>query len=328
MNTLLIAEVGINHNGSVELAHLMVDAAADAGANAVKFQIHIADMEMVGDLSNHVSTGKNLYNIIESCSLSFDEFKSIKSHCDSRGVKFFATPFSLEAVSWLERLGVDLYKIGSGETSDFLLLDKVSRTGKKMLVSTGMSTIEEVTSAVEFLNLREAKFMLMQCTSEYPAAYGSIHLKMLDEYRSRFGCEVGLSDHAPTIYPALAAVAMGASAVEKHFTIDKGLSGPDQSSSINGQELKELAVGICAIEDSMGSSDKRLVASPAVRQLFMHGLTASRDIAVGESFSADNLTSKRPLIGICTSDFEMVFGKTSAKFIKKDVQIEWNDVNI
>lgn len=329
MKTLVVAEVGINHNGSLDLAHKMIDCAADNGANAIKFQVHLPNQEMVANLRDNVTIGKDLFETMSKCKLDQDDFVKLKKHCERRKVKFFATPFSLEAVDLLENIGVDLYKIGSGETNNLLLLNKVSSTGKRMLVSTGMSSYDEIQRTVSFLRERKIKdLILMQCTSQYPAPYQSIHLNTLHRFKSDFGCDVGLSDHAPTIYPAIAAVALGAIVVEKHFTIDKSLPGPDQSSSIDGPEMKELSQAIEIIEQCFGDSCKDVMVSQEVRQLFMHGLTASKYIHQGEIFSGSNITSKRPLIGIPASEFETVFGSRAARDIMSDEQIRWDDVNI
>jgi sialic acid synthase SpsE len=325
MSVRVIAEIGINHNGDINIAHKMIDSAKENGADIVKFQVHIPSQEMVSDLDKHVNIVPNLYSIIERNSLSFDDFVSLKKHADEIGIEFLATPFSLEAVDWLEKIGVNSYKIGSGEISDFMLLDKVLNTKKKILISCGMSLFSEIEETVKFIKKRDGNFVLFHCTSEYPCQFDHVNLSNIVKYRNAFSCDIGFSDHSKGIYAAIASVPLGVSIIEKHFTLDKTMIGPDQSASIEPWELKELKDAINIIESCLKHED--VVANLGdVRQLFMHGITVVRDLNKGHIIEKQDISSKRPLIGIPSSSFKEVIGKKIIKEIKKDSQIKWSDL--
>jgi N,N'-diacetyllegionaminate synthase len=328
MNTKVIAEIGVNHNGDYELSRKMLKSASESGANIVKFQTHIADKEMIGDIGKYATIFPTIYDHIDNLSLSFDEMKNLKTYSDELGVEFLSTPFSVEAVDWLEDIGVNAYKIGSGETDDFLLLERICRTGKLILISTGMSSMEEVNKMVHFLNSMNANFILMQCTSHYPASYDVINLKVLDVYRKEFNCNVGLSDHSPSIYTSLAAVAMGAIVVEKHFTIDKSLPGTDQEGSILPNELKEMVKAIKIVEECMGDGNKNsVIIDENVMKLFKHGIVAKKDLAKGDVIGVEDIASKRPLVGIPSCEYQNVIGKSIKNSILRDSPILFEDIS-
>jgi len=323
MSIKLIAEIGINHNGDVSLAHKMIDSAKESGADIVKFQTHIPSREMVKDLYKYVSVLPNLYQIIESFSLLKSDMIALKSHADDLGIEFMSTPFSVEAVDELEEIGVKRYKIGSGEATNFLLLNKVCNTGKEVLISTGMNTKLEVNDIVDFLRKRRySKFVIMQCTSHYPCAYDKVNLNVLSTYRQEYSCNVGLSDHTPGIYVPVASVAFGVSYIEKHFTTSRDLAGPDQSASMNPLEFREMTDAVRIAEQAMGSSTKgSVVIDEPVRSLFFHGLVTRGQIKKGDVFSLENLTAKRPCDGIPSKEFESIIGKMSTMDLDDDTII-------
>lgn len=325
MRTDLIAEIGVNHNGNVKLAHSMLDAAADNGANIVKFQTHIVSKEMIRNLSEHVSIFPNLYEHIDALSLDFIAMKELKDHADSKGIQFLSTPFSVEAVDWLEKVGVDQYKVGSGEADNFLLLDKIISTKKHIFISTGMSSINEVKEIVEFLQLRNAKYTLMQCTSEYPASCEVVNLKVIETYKQLFQCQVGFSDHSLNIYNAIASISLGAVAIEKHFTTDKMLPGTDQAASITPDDLRVLSEAIDIVEKSLGSGCKNdFTIDTEVSKLFKHCVVAARDIPEGKVVSFEDITAKRPLAGIPAKEYQTVIGSIAKHKILNDIPITYS----
>lgn len=326
MKTKLIAEVGVNHNAQVDLACKMIDAAKGSGANVVKFQTHISDKEMIHNVGDYVPILKNLYQLIEDVVLDFSQMKEIKSHAEEQGIAFLSTPFSPEAVDDLEKLGVDAYKVGSGETDNFLLLDKICETGKHIYISSGVSTWQEVCDTAYFLNSKDAAFTFMQCTSAYPAPCDTLNLNTLSRFK-KLGCDVGFSDHSLSIYPALAAIALGATVIEKHFTLSRSLPGNDQAMSTEPAELKALAEAIEIVEASLGSDSKDdFVVNADLRQVFRHGLVAKEPIEKGANFRKSNITAKRPLAGVPAKLYDEVIGKVCVKSIGPDEPITFDHV--
>jgi len=307
----IIAEVGVNHNGDIDLAKEMIDAAAESGASIVKFQSHIPDKEMLKDLHEHVDLLPNLYELISNVTLSYDGMFLLKDHCDRRGVEFLSTPFSLDAVDELEKMGVNSYKIGSGETDNLLLLDRVCQTGKHIFISSGLSTWKEVQRSVNFIKDRGASFTLMQCTSSYPADPSSLNISVLTKYKNTFNCPIGISDHSEGILSALIAIALGVEVIEKHFTTDKNLPGTDQKSSINPDELKALSEQSRLVIDMIGNEEEENSdnAYPGVRDVFRHCLVANGKLNCGDKISIDNISTRRPAVGILASEYEGILGK-------------------
>lgn len=311
MSIKIIAEIGVNHNGDIDLAKEMIDSASRSGASIVKFQSHIPDKEMLKDIDKHVDLLPNLYDLISNVTLSYDEMFLLKDHCDEMDISFLSTPFSLEAVDELEKMNVDSYKIGSGETDNLLLINKVCQTGKHIFISTGLSTWSEVKRTVDFIKDRGSSFTLMQCTSSYPANPSSLNLSILKKYKDTFGCPVGVSDHSEGILSSLISIALGAEVVEKHFTIDKDLPGTDQGASIDPEELADLCRGAQLVLDMVGSDEEENSenAYPGVRKTFRHCIVARGNIKCGDYISIDNISTRRPAIGIPASDYIGILGK-------------------
>tara|TARA_Y100000310_G_scaffold345171_1_gene462350 strand:+ start:1138 stop:2142 length:1005 start_codon:yes stop_codon:yes gene_type:complete len=322
MGTTIVAEIGVNHNKDMELAKNMILSAKTSGADVVKFQSHIPKAEMIHNLADHVKIVPNLQKLIENVTFTFKDMKELKHYAYCHGLKFLSTPFSLEAVDELEEMKVDFYKVGSGEADNFLLLNRICETGRPIIVSTGVSTWAEVCETFRFLKKKEATFTLLQCVSEYPADVKNLHLRVMSHYKDMFKCPVGLSDHSLSPYPPMAAVALGATFIEKHFTTDRSLPGDDQDTSMMPDEFAQMVKGIRVIEEAMGSSDKdAFLVNADLKQVFRHGLVAKKDVKSGEIFTLDNLTAKRPLVGISSKYFEDVVGKKAKVFIKEDSPI-------
>ena len=326
----VIAEIGINHNGSVEEAVKLIDAAADCGADAVKFQSFRAEHLLVCTRDRYAqqSGEETAYDLLRRCELSFDEQEKLKGHADKRGIIFLSTPFDNEGVDFLDRLGVPAFKVASGDITHFPLLRHIAVKGKPVFLSTGMSYLDEVIEAVRLLrDGGSPEILLMHCTASYPASSRDMNLRTLETLQSYFGLLTGLSDHSRGILFSLAAAAMGAVAVERHFTLDRDAIGPDHKASLDPDGLKELVKNLHRLEKGMGSGVKRPAESEADgRRLGRRSIVASVDIQAGERIISDMLTCKRPGVGIAPKFRDQVTGMTSRGFIAKDTILKWEDL--
>jgi N-acetylneuraminate synthase len=327
---LVVAEVGINHEGEIKKALQLVDAAADAGAELVKFQCHIVDKEMIptdmkpGDISE-----ERLWDIIKRCELTEDEERKVQRHCANRGVIYLSTPFSREASDRLDDMGVPAFKIGSGECNNLPLLDHIARKGKPMIMSTGMNDISSVQRSVEVIRRHGVPMALLHCTSMYPTPYDKVRLGAIDHLRSEFpGVPVGLSDHSLNIWTCLGAVAMGASILEKHFTISRDWPGPDTGISIEPGELKELIVGSRAVWQARGGAKTILAEEKPVIDFAYATVVTTTPIKAGELFSRDNIWVKRPGTGsIPAARLDEIIGRRAVRDLATDIHIAASDVD-
>jgi len=324
----VIAEVGINHEGEYAKAIEMVNAAAEAGADCVKFQCHITEAEMVptdmkpGDISD-----ERLWDIIKRCELTADEERRVQAHCADKGILYLSTPFSREAADRLETMGVPAYKIGSGECNNIPLLEHIASFGKPIILSTGMNDLESVRASVKAITAKGAPLMLMHCTSMYPTPYDKVRLGAIPQLIEEFGLPVGLSDHSLGIYTCLGAVALGASALEKHFTISRSWPGPDTAISIEPGELKDLVVGSRAVFEARGGAKTILPEEQPVIDFAYASVVSIRPIKKGEVFGKDNVWVKRPGTGeILAKEFERVLGRKAMRDIGPEEQIGRTDV--
>lgn len=324
----IIAEVGINHEGDFAKAIALVDAAVEARADCIKFQCHITEAEMIptdmkpGDISD-----EKLWDIIKRCELTADEEMRVKEYCESKGIQYLSTPFSREAADRLESMGVEAFKIGSGECNNYPLLDHIAKFGKPMILSTGMNDLDSIGKAVAVIKKHQVPLMLMHCTSMYPTPYEKVRLGAIHELRQTFDLPVGLSDHSLGVYTCLGAVALGACALEKHFTISRDWPGPDVPLSIEPHELKELVEGSMAIFLASGGSKGILPEEQGVIDFAYATVVSIKDIKKGEIFSKENIWVKRPGVGeIKAVDLERVLGKTARRDIVSDVHINIEDV--
>jgi sialic acid synthase SpsE len=325
---LVIAEVGINHEGSYQKALELVDAAKEAGAECIKFQSHITEAEMLEtDMRPGNISKDRLWDIIKRCELSADEERAVKEHVESRGMMYLCTPFSREAADRLQRLDVLGYKIGSGECNNLPLLEHVARKGKPMILSTGMNDLRSVKASVAAITAIGCPLMLMHCTSAYPASYDQMRLGAIGELREAFGLPVGLSDHSLGIYVALGAVALGACVLEKHFTVSRSWPGPDISLSIEPDQLAELVKGARAVWEARGGSKTILEDEQPVINFAYHCVVSIRPIRRGERFSLENTWVKRPGNGpIPASQLQTVLDRSAARDLPADTQIAPSDL--
>jgi N,N'-diacetyllegionaminate synthase len=325
--TLVIAEIGNNHNGDVRLAEQLIDAAAQAGAGAVKFQTHIADAEMHPSTPSPPHFDEPRLEFTRRMELSLDAHRDLKALAEEEGLVFFSSPFSVEAVDLLEQVGVPAYKIASGEVTNPPLLEAVAATGKPALLSSGMSGIEEVETAAAILRAGGSELLVMQCTSAYPCPPERVNLRAMISMGERLGCLYGLSDHTPDIHVSIAAVALGAAAVEKHFTLDKNAYGPDHHSSLLPDDLARLVDGVRQIEAALGDGLKEHDSSlDPVRATFEKSIVTRVAVQEGALLEREMLTTKRPGTGIPAVRLAEVVGRRAARPLEANALLEEADL--
>jgi len=323
-----IAEAGINHNGSLTTAKKMAKVAKKAGVSCVKFQTHITEKEMIktnikpGNISK-----KTLWSIIKGCELSECEEGNLQKYCKELKILFLSTPFSKEAVDRLEKIRLPAYKIGSGEITNIPFLIRIAQTKKPVILSTGMSTMKEIRDAVKIFKGRKVPLAILQTTSTYPSAYKDIKLGLIEKFEKEFKIPVGISDHSIGTYIAFGAVAKGACIVEKHFTLDKKMAGPDQNLSLEPNELRDLVIGCNAIKVALGNTKKILNDEKPILKFARESVVSIKDINKGEKFSDQNISTKRPGTGkIIAKDFFKIIGRIANRNITKEKQLSWNDI--
>ncbi len=353
--TFIIAEAGVNHNGSPDLAERLAESAAKAGADAVKFQTFRAEkltsktapkaayqIEAAGGAESQLEMLRRL-------ELGPETYQMLLNCCKSYGIQFLSTPFDLESLDLLmKRLDLPCLKISSGEVTNAPFLLETARYGKPIILSTGMCDLNEVETALgviaygylggddapakskfsaafnskEGRSLLKERVTLLHCTTEYPAPFADLNLRVMDTLRAAFGLPVGLSDHSAGIAVAIAAAARGAVIIEKHFTLDKNLPGPDHKASIEPEELKRMVESIRQVETALGSSDKTPAASEIKnRSIARRSLTAARDIKAGEIFTSENLTIKRPGTGVPPIEYWEYLGKKAGRDYRRDEMV-------
>jgi N,N'-diacetyllegionaminate synthase len=318
----VIAEVGQSHDGSLGTAHAFIDAIAEAGADAVKFQTHIAEAESSPDEPWRVKFSPQddtRFDYWKRMEFTEDQWRGLKEHADERGIFFLSSPFSEEAVDLLSRVGVAAWKIASGQITDLWMLERLAKTGWPLLFSTGMSPIDEVQWAVSWARSRGLEAAVMQCTSAYPSTLEAVGLNVMTAFREEFGVPVGLSDHTGTIYPSLAAAALGAQLVEIHVTMSRQAFGPDVPASVTFEELRQLVQGVRATETMLANPvDKDAVAAEMthMRELFTKSIVARRDLGAGALMRADDLTTKKPGRGISARRMRDVVGHKLIRAVK------------
>ena len=327
---LIIPEIGINHNGDLNTAFKMVDAAKRAGAKIIKHQTHIPDDEMSEEAKKikPENSKRNIYNIIEDCSLSFEKEYKLTQYCKKKKIIFISTPFSFKAVDRLVKFNVPIFKIGSGEIFNFPLLDYISKFKKKLIISSGMAIIEQLKNTVSFLKKRNVDFAILHTTNLYPTPDNLIRLGSITQLRQKFKNNViGLSDHSSSNYSCFGAIALGASIIEKHFTDTFKRSGPDISCSVDEIGLKELIKG-CNIISKQRFGDKNLLKEEQVTRNFAYASVVSRrKIEINEILSLKNITVRRPGTGdFGAAKFKNLLGKKVRSIIKKNTQIKRRDL--
>jgi N,N'-diacetyllegionaminate synthase len=328
----IIAEVAQAHDGSLGMAHAFIDAIAKAGADAVKFQTHFADAESSSLEQFRVRFSKQdatRYDYWKRMEFTEDQWEGLAQHAQKRDLVFLSTSFSMRAFELLERIGVRAWKVASGEIVNAPMLDRMAGTGKPILLSSGMSGLEEIRWAVERVRPRAAEVAILQCTTAYPCPPDKVGLNMLNVFREMFACPVGLSDHSGTIFPGLAGATLGMDVLEVHVTFSRDVFGPDVPASVTFEELRVLIEGIRFIEKMMAHpTDKNATAADLtdLRQMFMKGLVAAHDLAPGDMLSADNVDARKPMAGISVARFDEVTGRRVRRAISAGAFIQENDL--
>lgn len=327
----IIAEAGVNHNGSLEMAMKLIDAAADAGVDYVKFQTFKTEKLVSHDAvkaryqcenTEDVDGSETQYEMLKRLELSVDDHKHLIAYCRSKGVKFLSTAFDFDSIEFLATLGLDMWKIPSGEITNLPYLRRIAGYGGKVVMSTGMCDISEVKEAVQALEksgIQKSDITLLHCNTQYPTPMNDVNLLAMESLRELECGAVGYSDHTLGIEVPIAAVAMGATLIEKHFTLDKTLPGPDHKASLSAEELKEMVCAIRNIEQAIGNGRKQMTASERENKAVARkSIVAACDIKAGEIFTEENLTVKRPGTGLSPMNWDDVVGKTATRDYKTD----------
>lgn len=332
MNTpssvMIIAEVGSVHDGSFGNAKQLISAAASCGVDAVKFQTHISDAETLPDAPMPpYFKGEPRFEYFNRTGFTLAQWRELKNLCTQNGVVFLSSPFSEAAVDLLEQVGLEQYKIPSGEVTNLPLLEKIARLGKPVLLSSGMSSWEEVDQAVGLIHKFDAPLTILQCTSQYPCEYQQVGLNIMQEMMERYGVPVGLSDHTLTNYAAFAAVSLGARVIEKHFTFSRLMYGSDARHSAEPNEMKDLVDGIRAIEIMLGSQVNKDDLRPyqEMKQIFEKSLVSTTAIPQGTLVTPEMVTVKKPGTGIPSSRLGEILGKVASRDIPPNTLLSDQD---
>jgi N,N'-diacetyllegionaminate synthase len=331
MKTLIIAEAGVNHNGELGLARRLIEVAAEAGADLVKFQTFSADRLVTryaqkADYQKRDGTTESQHAMLRRLELTREMHEALIDHCKANGIEFFSTPFDRESVEMLTELGLNRFKIASGELTNLPLLREIGGHGGRIIVSTGMGTLDEIRDALVILEQAGTprdRITVLHCNTEYPTPMGDVNLRAMLTIRDRLGVAVGYSDHTPGIEVPIAAVALGASVIEKHFTLDRDLPGPDHRASLEPAELKAMVAAIRNIETALGDGVKRPTASESKNlPIARKSLVAARAIRAGETFNESNIALKRPGTGLSPMRWDEVVGRKAPRDFAPDEFIE------
>lgn len=330
----IIAEAGVNHNGDIELAKELIDAARNAGADAVKFQTFKAEKVVTqnaekAEYQKETTEKGSQYEMIKKLELTEEDFNDLANYTNKKNIVFLSSPFDKESVDLLDEINVPVFKVASGEITNFPLLTHIAKKEKPIIVSTGMTTLGEVEEALNVVRSEGVKeILLLHCVSDYPAKMKDVNLRAMETLKHAFKLPVGFSDHTLGITVPIAAVALGACVIEKHFTLDKNLPGPDHKASLEPNELKEMVKAIRNVEKALGDGIKRPTNNEdEVKGVVRRSIVAKVDIPDGTIITEDMIEVKRPATGIEPKYMKMVVGKRAKINIKKDDLIAWNGLN-
>lgn len=331
---IIIAEAGVNHNGSLEMAKRLVDKAVEAGVDYIKFQTFKASKLVTKSAKQAEYQQKNIgkgedsqYQMLKKLELSPEDHEVLIAYCKERGIKFFSTAFDFDSIEYLHSLNLGLWKVPSGEVTNYPFLKRIAAYNEKTILSTGMCDMDDVRAAVKALyknGLSKDNLILLHCNTEYPTPFEDVNLKAMDALRNEFGVEVGYSDHTKGIEVPIAAVALGATVIEKHFTLDRTLPGPDHKASLEPDELKAMVSAIRNIEKAVGGDGTKHVSESERKNIAIarKSIVAACDIKAGDVFTEQNLTVKRPGSGISPMLWEEVLGQKAKKDFTEDELIE------
>ncbi len=331
----LIAEAGVNHNGNLSIAKKMVDLAESVGVDAIKFQtfkterLILKDTLKVDYQKNDDRDNETFYDMVKKYELTNTDFKIIREYCQKKGILFLSTPFDEISVNFLDTLGISAFKIGSGDMNNYPLLELICSKKKPILLSTGMSTLNDVKEAVDYIKGRDINdIVIMQCTTSYPTPYENVNLNVLDTYKKEFPeLILGFSDHSLGIEASIGAVAKGVKVIEKHFTLDKDMDGPDHKASLNPKELKSWVNSIRNIEKALGSYEKKPTNEELeISKIARKSLIINEDLKRGSVIRKEHISIKRPGTGIPPTDYDKVIGRKITKNLKRNSLLKWKDI--
>ena len=329
-NVFIIAEAGVNHNGSLELAKALVDKAAEAGADAVKFQTFITESivckgtDKAEYQKNTTDTNETQYDMLKRLELTPYMHAEVMNYCKIKGISFLSTPFDLDSIDYLNEIGIPIMKIPSGEITNYPYLKKIGQTKKNVILSTGMSRLEEVEVAIKVLRENGSNnITVLQCNTDYPTPYSDVNLNAMLTMKEKLNVPIGYSDHTMGIEIPIAAVAMGATVIEKHFTLDRNMEGPDHKASLEPEELRAMVQAIRNVELALGEGVKTPSKSEEKNiSIVRKSIVAKKNISKGDLFSAENLTTKRPGSGLSPMCWDEVIGQKAKKDFRRDELIE------
>lgn len=330
MKTYIIAEAGVNHNGDINIAFQLIEEAKRAGADCIKFQTFKANKlvsknaEMANYQKKNTGVVESQQAMLKKLEMSYESFEKIKEYCDKIGIDFMSTAFDFDSVDFLSGFDMKYWKIPSGEITNLPYLEKIAKLNKPIILSTGMSTMNEIKDAYEVIKkYNNEDIIILHCTSEYPAPLDEVNLKSMETIKKEFNVEVGYSDHTEGIIIPVSAVAMGAKVIEKHFTLDKSMEGPDHKASLEPNELKSMIDNIRIVEKAFGDGVKKPTPSELLNvAITRKSIVANKPIKKGEIFTIQNITTKRPGTGITPMRWNELIGKRSSKDYKEDELIE------
>jgi len=329
----IIAEIGQAHEGSLGMAHAYIDAVSKTGCSAIKFQTHIAEAESSIHEPFRVKFSKQdatRFEYWKRMEFTLEQWKGLKAHCDKVGIEFLSSPFSNTAVDLLEKVGVKRYKVGSGEVNNFVLLEKIARTGKPVIISSGMSSFEELDKTVAFLKSRKVEFSILQCTTSYPTIPEQFGLNMINEFKERYGVKVGFSDHSASIEACIAATTLGAEILEFHVVFNKEMFGPDVKSSLTMSQTKALVKAAHnikrALENPTDKKDNKEFKD--LKNIFEKSLAVNKLLKRGHTICFDDLETKKPKgSGILASDYNNIIGKQLNKGLQQWDFLNYDDLS-
>lgn len=325
--TLIIAEAGVNHNGDFNTALKMIDVAKACGVDIVKFQTSITSTSKFSEKAEYqkreTGADESQLDMIKKLRFSFDQHRQLKEYCDKVGIKYLSTPFDFESIEFLNEI-CDIWKVPSGEIINVPYLERIGKTQKPVIMSTGIGTLDEIERAIQILREnRTSQITLLQCTTEYPTPYEDVNLKAMETLKEKFGLEVGLSDHTMGIEVDIAAVAMGATVIEKHFTLDRNMPGPDQKASLEPIELRQMVSSIRNVEKALGDGQKvPRLGEEENKHAARKSIVAARDIKRGEVFTEDNIVPRHAGKGISPAKWYEVIGQKAKRDFIEDEMIE------
>jgi len=335
---IIIAEAGVNHNGDINTAKRLIDVAAEAGVDYIKFQTFKAD-KLVSpkakkakyQIENDISKDDSQLNMLKKLELSDTDHKELITYCKSKKIKFFSTAFDEEGISYLFSLNFDMFKIPSGELTNFPYLRAIAKTGLPVILSTGMANLEEIEKSINVLisfGSKKSDITVLHCNTEYPTPMEDVNLKAMLTIKEKLGVAIGYSDHTLGIEVPIAAVAMGAEIIEKHFTLDRNLKGPDHKASLEPNELKEMVKAIRNIEKAISGNGAKEASSSERKNINIarKSIHLSRDLKLGSMITEKDIISLRPGDGICTMNWKKIIGKTVNTDIKKFTKLTWEDI--